>query len=97
MGLHPKITDTRQPLCLQPIVRHPDLRCLRARQVPVALAADSRQDRRAFAHAQRQKVADLGAGEAPLFPAKRKGAAAKRKGAVVELFSGNSVAKVRHQ
>jgi len=66
MRFHPKVTDTHQPLRLQPIVRHPNLRRLRPRQVPVALAADARHDRRAFADSQRQKVADFRAGEAPL-------------------------------
>ena len=68
MGFHPQIADTDQPLAFQPLIRHSGLCRQRARQMPVALAAERRQDRLAFERPQGQQVADLGAHVAPLFP-----------------------------
>lgn len=68
MSFHPEITDTHQPLPPQPIIAHPDLRCLGPRQMPVAFTADSRNNRHILVDALRQKMADLRAGLAPLFP-----------------------------
>ena len=68
MSLHPKITDTDQALVLQPLVGHPDLGRKRLRQPPVALAADGRQNRLAFAHAERKEIPHLRAYQAPLLP-----------------------------
>ena len=49
-------SDPDQALPFQPIVRHPRLRGQRPCQVPVALAADRHQDRRALARAQTDLV-----------------------------------------
>ena len=68
MGFYPQIADTDQPLACQPLIRHSGLCRQRARQMPVALAAERRQDRVAFERPQGQQVADLGAHIAPLFP-----------------------------
>jgi hypothetical protein len=69
VGAHPKRTNGYQALAFQPIIRHPGLcrQCLR--QVPVAFAADRRQNRLTLTGPQRQKIADFGAHPAPLFPA----------------------------
>ena len=68
MGLHPQRTDTHQALRLEPIVRHPRLRPQRPRQVPVAFAADRRQNRRSLSGTERKKMAHLRASLAPLLP-----------------------------
>ena len=68
MGHHPQIADTDQPLAFQPLIRHPGLGRQRPRQVPVAFAAERREDRVAFVRPQGEQVADLGAHVAPLFP-----------------------------
>ena len=57
MGFHPHSADIDQPLALQPLIGHPGLCRQRPRQVPVALAAERRQDRMAFARSQGQQVA----------------------------------------
>lgn len=72
VNLHPKVADIHQPLPFQPIIRHSDLRRPRARQVPIPLAADARQDRRAFTP-QREKVQPelvepVGHRDAPAWP-----------------------------
>ena len=77
MGLQPRITDRDRPLGLQPLIAHPGLGRQRPRQVPVAFAADRRQDRLAFARPQGQQVLDLDAREAPLFPVAHAHPAAK--------------------
>lgn len=58
MRFHPQRTNTHQALRLQPLIRHPGLRGQRAREVPVSLAADRRQDCRTLAGTQGQKIAD---------------------------------------
>lgn len=68
VGTHPKRTDGYQALAFQPIIRHPGLCRQGLRQVPVAFAADRRQNRLTLTRPQRQKIADLGAHPAPLFP-----------------------------
>ena len=68
VGLHPEIPDRNEPLGLQPLIGHPGLGCQRSRQVPVAFAADRRQDRLALARSQTQQVLDLGTHVTPLFP-----------------------------
>src|SRR5262249_23271235 len=68
VSLHPKLTNTNQPLLLQPRVRHPYLGGQRARQVPIAFAAERRANRAAQVRAQRQQVTHLGARTTPLFP-----------------------------
>ncbi len=67
VGTHPKRTSGYQALVFQPIIRHPGLCRQGLREVPVALAADRREDCLTFTRAQRQKIADLGAHPAPLF------------------------------
>jgi hypothetical protein len=68
VGTHPKRTDGYQALAFQPIIRHPGLCRQGLRQVPVALAANRRQNRLTLTGPQRQKIADFGAHPAPLFP-----------------------------
>ncbi len=80
MGFHPHSADIDQPLALQPLIGHPGLCRQRPRQVPVALAAERRQDRVAFARSQGQQVAYLGSRSAPLFPVMGKGDGGKGKG-----------------
>ena len=60
MGFHPHSADIDQPLALQPLIGHPGLCRRRLRQVPVALAAERRQDRVAFTRSQGQQVTYLG-------------------------------------
>ena len=59
MGFHPLIAAADQPLALEPLIRHPGLRRQRARQMPVAFAAERRQDCLACERPQSQQVADL--------------------------------------
>ena len=77
MGLHPHSADIDQPLALQPLIGHPGLCRRRPRQVPIALAAECRQDRVASARSQRRQVAYLGSRSAPLFPVAHENAAAQ--------------------
>jgi hypothetical protein len=68
LRLHPKGSDTDQPLLLQPRGTHSDLCGQRARQMPVAASADGSQDGGTPVHAQRQQVMHFGARPAPLLP-----------------------------
>jgi hypothetical protein len=68
VGTHPKRTDGYQALAFQPIICHPGLCRQGLGQVPVAFAADRRQNRLTLTRPQRQKIADLGAHPAPLLP-----------------------------
>ena len=88
VSLHPKITDTHQPLRLQTIVRHPRLRRPQPRQMPERLLLPPRQDRRAFADAQRQQVANFRARRPSLFPVARHPVKRTRRDG--RLSSGNA-------
>ncbi len=77
MGFHPHSADIDQSLALQPLIGHPGLCRRRPRQVPVALAAERRQDRVAFTRSQSQQVTYLGSRSAPLFPVAHTNAAAQ--------------------
>ena len=68
MRLEPQVTHGYQALALQPGIRHPRLGGQGLRQVPVALGAQRRQNRLAFARTQGQEMTDFGAHPAPLFP-----------------------------
>ena len=68
VGTHPKRTDGYQALAFQPIIRHPGSCRQGLRQVPVAFAANRRQNRLTLTRPQCQKITDLGAHPAPLFP-----------------------------
>jgi hypothetical protein len=68
VGTHPKRTDGYQALAFQSIIRHPGLCRQGLRHVPVASAANRRQNRLTLTGPQRQKIADLGAHPAPLLP-----------------------------
>ncbi len=61
VGAHPKPANGYQALAFQPIIRHPGLGRQGLREVPVALAADRREDCLTFTRAQCQKIADFGA------------------------------------
>ena len=65
---HPKRTHTDQALVLQPLVGHPGLGRQRLRHPPVALAADGRQNRVAFTHAEGKQTPHLRTHQTPLFP-----------------------------
>ena len=68
MSFHPQRTDVYKPLAFKPRVRHPGLRREGLRQPPVALAADGRQDRRAFAGAECEQMTHLRSRTSPPFP-----------------------------
>ncbi len=68
MSFHPQIADADQALVLKPFVRHPGLSCQGLRQVPVAFATERGEDRLAATGPQSEKMADLRACPAPLFP-----------------------------
>ena len=53
VGTHPKRTDGYQALAFQPIIRHPGLCRQGLRQVPVAFAANRRQNRLTLTGPQR--------------------------------------------
>ena len=84
VGTHPKRTDGYQALAFQPNIRHPGLCRQDLRQLPVALAADRRENCLTLTRAQRQKIADLGAHPAPLFPAKQGALCARGTGVMLD-------------
>ena len=67
VGTHPKCTYGYQALASQPVIRRPGLGGQGLRQVPVAFAAERRQNRLTLTRPQRQKIADFDAHPAPLF------------------------------
>lgn len=77
LRLQPQIAHGNETLAFQPVVAHRHLGRLGFRQVPVALAADPRQDRLPLAYPQRQQVPHLGPHPAPLFPVAHANAAAQ--------------------
>lgn len=96
LGFHPRVADAGQPLALQPLIRHPGLRRLRLRQVPIALRTHGREDRLLLPDAQRQQVVNLGARLAPLFPVAHAHAAAQPRFQLGDRAVVLGDAEVRH-